>query len=131
MVWIAPVFDRTEEDVRDRTPKGYLKYEDLNRIEQNLSYLAMKLGLVYATKDWSGRPLIFKTDLTKILDGLTAIRNRWPVPNLPENPRFPVNDYEKVNQIEKIEYLIGNNIMASGEAQMRCGEMFAGESGVI
>ena len=131
MAWINPVFDRTDEDVREKTPKGFLKYDDLNRIEQNLSHLEAKLGVNYTAKDWSSRPLIFKGDLIKILDGLSTIRNHWPVPNLPENPQYPINTYEKVNQIEKTENLIGNNIKASEEAQMRCGEMFAGESGVI
>ena len=131
MAWFNPVFDRTAEDVRKKKPKGFLKYDDLNRIEQNLSHLAEKLGVNYTAKDWSDRPLIFKVDITKILAGLSSIRNHWPMPNLPENPQYPINTYEKVNQIEKIENLIGNNITASNESQMRCGEMFAGESGVI
>lgn len=131
MAWINPVFDRTETDVRDKTSKGFLKYDDLNRIEQNLSHLAAKLELNYTAKDWSNRPLIFKADFIKILNGLSTVRNHWPMPNLPENPQYPINTYEKVNQIEKIENLIGNNITASNESQMRCGEMFAGESGVI
>lgn len=39
MAWVAPVYDRTQKDVDDKTAKGYLTYADLNRIEGDMEYL--------------------------------------------------------------------------------------------
>ncbi len=130
-VWIEPVVDRSEEDIVNRTEKGYLKYSDLNRIEGNSAFIGSLISLPLDEKDWSGRPLIKKENLQAIIDNLIQLTERWPVANLPDIPVHPLNDYIKINKIEKIQLMLKNNIDATHEAQIRCGECFAGEIGVI
>lgn len=131
MSWIEPITDRNAADINNRTKKGFLSYGDLNRIEGNSVYIGELVSLSLSMREWSSRPLIKKENLQVILDNLALLVMKWPVANLPIIPAHPLNDYVKFNQIEMIQLLLKNNIEATKSAQMRCGEGFAGEIGVI
>lgn len=131
MEWIKPIVDRTIRDITDKTQKGFLKYDDLYRIEGNLLFIADILGVARTIKDWSARPIPYKKDFNRILGNLDLVKEAWPVPNIPITPVHPLNHFEKINEIERIELLIKSHIDATNNSWNRCGEVFAGEIGVI
>jgi len=44
MTWIAPITDRTQADITNRTARGFLNAADLNRIEGNIVWLTNQLA---------------------------------------------------------------------------------------
>lgn len=131
MAWIEPIFDRTEDDILAKTSKAYITYQDLNRIEENIDYLATKLQLSnITTKNWDLKPIPKEEDMQRILDSLSKICDAWK-PNGVTLPRPPINDYLKFNKIEEIEFIIKENLAMTDEASIYCGEVFSGEMGVI
>lgn len=132
MSWIEPVFDREQSDILLKTDKAYIRYQDLNRIENNIDFIGQKLEISgLSIKNWDLRPIPKEEDLTRILHNLAKLCEAWQVPNIPSLPDEPINDYLKFNRIEEIEYLLKKNIDETSEATIHCGEAFCGEMGVI
>ena len=126
--WEAPVTDRTQTDVLKKTEKGFLKFSDLDRIENNLGFLADETGRRFVPKNWDNRPLLYISDLDRILSMLRAVKSEFSyLQRIPEIPDQPINVYSKVNDIEMIELLIKNAIVERSDAATYCGESFAGE----
>lgn len=132
MVWIEPIFDRTQSDVDLGLRKGKLGYSDLNRIEGNMEYILDRLGMVYVPNNWSHRPIPLKEDFERILDGLQQIKSGISNLLLPSIPQHPINHYEKINKIEQIQSMAYKYLLESESAFIRTGEAYAGETiGVI
>lgn len=107
-MWIEPIYDRTQEDVDNRTSKGYLNIEDLNRIENNVNELASLVGCDVETISWDRSMFPTHNHFNRILANLTTIKKVWVCP-CDANPTQPINTYQKVNAIEKILYQIYTN----------------------
>ena len=65
------VYDRTQEDIDNRTDKGFLSAADMNRIEQNLATLAAA-GHEAQTWDNAGKPTA--SDMSRILDKIAEMK---------------------------------------------------------
>ena len=109
-VWIEPITDREESDIKNKTPKAYINVADLNRIEGNVEYLTEKLNeflfsiQTRSKTDWDNSKIPFKSDIERISKNVTKIKDSYyrpndfkDIPNL-ENKRL---DYEDINLIEK------------------------------
>lgn len=132
MAWITPITDRTQADVNlvleygsigynNLTPeqkavwnagmKGALNASDLNRIENNIKFLASSLELynLNIKTDWQMSDVPRNNDFNRILSNLNAVkdkaRERFSI-NLPGTPSLPLNGFEKINDIENILYII-------------------------
>lgn len=78
MTWINPIYDRTQRDVYGRTPKGFINYTDLNRIEGDCIYLrdALKAQGYYVaihSKAWAMEDFPYLTEINRIRDNVMAL----------------------------------------------------------
>lgn len=102
-MWIEPVFDRTQADIDNRTPKGYYNAADLNRIEQNCGYLAGLFGVSVITRPWNRTDFPTPSEFERILSNLNTLRDAYFVyQSTPTTPQNPVNEFHKANDIEQI-----------------------------
>ena len=135
MSWITPIIDRTQADVNlvldydnigynNLTPeqkavwnagmKGALNASDLNRIENNIQYLASILELynLNIKTNWQMSDVPRNNDFNRILSNLNALKDKFHLKydiSLPETPDLPLNSYEKINDIENILYIINQS----------------------
>lgn len=135
MSWITPIIDRTQADVNlvleydnigynNLTPeqkavwnagmKGALNASDLNRIENNIQYLASILELynLNIKTNWQMSDVPRNNDFNRILSNLNALKDKFHLKydiSLPETPNLPLNSYEKINDIENILYIINQS----------------------
>jgi hypothetical protein len=150
---ILPVFDRTEEDLnifqsmisKDRSSlapeekdlwrKGFkacLNVSDINRIEGNSDALSKLMNKNLQTKSWVETDIISENEIRRILSNIESLRSSGAVKqDTPEVPRFPLNDYRKLNDAEKILFDLYDVFMA--KASYFCGiEVYCGEdAGVV
>lgn len=131
VVWIEPIFDRTEEDVEfareqisrwiaeelSGSPietydlKGCLNVVDLNRIEGNINYLNETLTKLHyppgtSSKAWERSDLPTERDVSRILNNIRLIISVYyqqqKAPEVPESMRT----YKDINAIEENLLLI-------------------------
>ena len=148
-LWIEPITDRTEEDVKKASEmaatgwekltdsekeewkaglKGALNNSDLLRIETDIQILADVLELPLTTYADGIPELPRESYFGNLLSNIEAIRQASAIhSDTPKAPENPVNDYEKINDIEKIlsdiygilmnnfHYYAGNEIYAGDE----------------
>ena len=113
------IFDRTQNDLEQKTPKGYYNYTDLNRIETWCEYLANLLTSysypvsITVKKNWAMSDLPNVNDMERIRSNVNAIKTVFHAyTDVPENLNYMT--IEKANDIEKIlselDYLTKNMI---------------------
>lgn len=140
MAWQTPVFDRTEADVYTARTlinkintsgyssltedektlwdsgdlKGCRNVNDLNRIENNCNELATELGLTIETKlDWDYDTTPMSEDIQRICDNVSTIREALldiVYVSIPVVPELPINDFDKMNDIEEILYIVHDTL---------------------
>ena len=129
MSWVEPIYDRTELDVVNKTPKGHLNATDLTRIEGNLAVLADLLDVEIHSRNWTQSDFPTPLALKRILDDLRAVRDAYYVysdtPNIPNNP---INHFNKVNDIEKIQAALWTLWNENAGALIYAGELYSGQS---
>ena len=101
------IFDRTQNDLEQKTPKGYYNYTDLNRIETWCEYLANLLTSysypvsITVKKNWAMSDLPNVNDMERIRSNVNTIKTAFHAyTNIPENLNYMT--IEKANDIEKI-----------------------------
>ena len=148
-LWIDPITDRTEEDVKKVVAmasagwekltdsekeewkvglKGALNNRDLLRIETNIQILADVLELPLTTYADGIPEFLNESYFSNLLSNIGAIRQASAIhTDTPKVPDAPANDYEKINDVEKIlsdiygilmnnfHYYAGNEIYAGDE----------------
>lgn len=101
------IFDRTQNDLEQKTPKGYYNYTDLNRVETWCEYLANLLNSysypvsITIKKNWNMSDLPNTDDMERIRSNVNAIKTAFHAyTDVPENLNYMT--IEKANAIEKI-----------------------------
>lgn len=147
--WIAPVFDRTQEDVAfalrkiaewtaDRSAvaydlKGCVNVSDLNRIEGNIAYLSEQLTAYHyhhsvSVKEWDIAGLPKETDVDRIIANLwgliTAFYQQDTAPVLPEG----MATCDEVNAIERNIFLIKELLEGMVSSFKMCGSFVSGST---
>ncbi len=132
-MWQNPVYDRTLFDVQAKTAKAYINTADLNRIENNMLYIAQIFDCSINTKNWVDGEFVYIADLERIKNNLQVLLSAYKLtPKSPDIPDLPYNLYSQWNDIEKIIYDIYSLFNANKEAVFYCGEAYAGSQiGVI
>lgn len=128
------IYDRTIQDVEQKTAKGYINANDLNRVEQNAGIIAEYIGIAVSVKDdWEIGDLPRTSDFCRIRDNVQNIRDNYMIyTSTPEVPEQPLNDYKKWNAIEKILHDVYEIYFGNISNADYCGEIAAGEEiGVI
>jgi hypothetical protein len=119
--WLAPVIDRNLSDIKNayknlkrkkQNPdapfeftKAYLNYSDLNRIENNISFISGFLNVPIQAKTWSPYDIPFISDRTRILQNaesaLAKIRQLYPV-GFDDSVPIRLSNYNDFNSLENI-----------------------------
>lgn len=148
MTWIEPVFDRTQEDVEYALKqlaewratgetntfdlKGCLNVSDINRIENNIAYLATNLSSLYyfstpVTKTWEQTQIPTSDDVDRILNNVRELNEAFY--QSPESPPVPdglftisqVNDLEE--NLYQLKTMLDNMISSFKQSgAFECGE---------
>lgn len=122
------VYDRSAQDVLQRTKKGVLNAEDINRIESNTETIAGKIAVPVTVKSWPVGGLPRVSDYKRIRDNVERIRQGYGIrADTPATPEQPLNSYQKWNDIEKILHDVNDIYDRTESARAYCGEVFAGE----
>ena len=132
------IYDRTQEDVILRTPKGNYGWEDLNRVEKTVQFLCQELqkldiSLNLQTKtDWSlpGEDWPTLPQMQRYLENvkmvLKVLQLIQPVPQSMEQL-----DYQGANQIEYALAVAEERMRAICNTFQFSGECIAGEENRI
>lgn len=147
LTWAEPVTDRTKEDVdkvisynrigwkslSDEQKKewsdglkGALNLKDINRIKNNVQIVADMLGVDIQQDTMS--EFVTESFFNALRAEIISIREKAPVHfDTPAVPTTPLNDYQKINDIEKILYDI-HDILSDNPHYYAGTEIYAGES---
>ena len=129
MAWQHPIYDRTRHDVVQRTKKGVLNAQDMNRIEGNIQELSSMLSLALQTRTWTEKDVPVVSDYERILANTRKIRQAYSVyPTTPRVPSTPLNHFEKFNEVERILYDVYTIFKNNENPTYYCGEFYAGEA---
>ena len=145
--WIAPVYDRTEEDVEyakayNKSPsgssvteyKGTLNASDLNRIEGNCAYLSELLhscgytSHVTVKTDWAMTDVPTLAEFTRIRDNITELMRAYAqAEDMPDMRTDSRTDYVEINNMEFDLYRINEMIANMKAIYIYSGELYGGE----
>ena len=129
MGWQTPIYDRAQSDIDNKTKKGYLNVEDLNRIEGNISYVASLMGITVTTKSWSKTTLPVSSDFQRITNNIDTLKKEITFTTYQDCPELPINHYEKVNLIEAlIEAIEGDYMLVLGATVFSGEGSYAGDN---
>lgn len=123
MIFDELIFDRTSADVANRTDKGSIAYNDLNRVETACKTLAEELhvvGLVTKT-DWVMTDFRTGADMERIRQNIIALRAAWFTrADTPSTPtQITYTSIKEANNIEKILYDLNYMYEAAVSGQTR------------
>lgn len=129
------ITDRTEQDVVQRTAKGYYNYTDLNRVESAVEELSARLNdagyLVNARikTNWTSADIPTQADMERYRQNVVEIRAAFDVlastPPTPQSMRFL--NWAKANDIEKILMDVDDALSRLPFGFRYSGEIFCGE----
>lgn len=126
------VTDRTSEDVENRTEKGVLNAKDLNRIEKNSFTIGNLAALVIdARYDWTVGNLPRTSDFKRIRLQVQKLRDYAHRSTTPDVPSSPLNQYQKINDIEQIQKDCFDIYVGNKKNVAYAGEIYAGEGGLL
>ena len=129
MAWQEPIYDRTIDDIENKTKKGYLNVEDLNRIEGNIEYLASLIGASVEVKKWYSYSLPTSSDLARITNNIDILKEKITFTTYAKCPSAPINTYSKFNIIESLlEGIKGDYILILGSTVFSGDESYAGDN---
>lgn len=124
------IFDRTADDVANRTKKGYYNADDLNRVRSAMEYVRDVFNdygysvVLSAQRVWAEGDIPTVAEMENYLNDLSVLRSVLSV--LPDTPEAPdgINrlTYQKANDIEKILWDIADALRRlSLSATVSCG----------
>lgn len=107
-MWIDPIFDRIQSDLNASSGKGYLNYDDLNRIEGNCEILKdLLLGYGYSSttttfKTWAMADFPYPDEIDRIRNNVKAVSNAFYT----FTPEIVFYDTLKFNDVNTLEELL-------------------------
>lgn len=129
MVWREPIFDRTQEDIDNKTEKAYLNHDDIIRIQDNIEYVAnlsgVRVNKITTNFEYGGVPT--QSDFGTLLSWEGQIKDAWGMPfNVPTNP---INTFTKVNDMERFTFNALNYIESAktNVTLVHLNEIYSGE----
>lgn len=133
-MWISPIFNRTLEDIKNKTNKAYCNYADLNRLETNCRHLADIFNVTIQTKtNWTMSDFPSEANVNRIQSNIATLRAMYyTYHTTPPNPLPPLNEFNKWNSAEKILSDIYTLYQDNFNAKPYTGEIYTGQGiGVI
>lgn len=109
--WIKPIYWRTAEDVAQGTELGYAQFNDLNRIENDIGFLAEYFEVSIGTVNTSWQPgsFYYQMDIDRIRSNLSLVREHVMAEYPAEEDWYlevpeVVYSYSEWNQMERLIY---------------------------
>lgn len=133
-MWIEPITNRTQSDIVNKTPKGFINDLDLNRIENNCDYLAEQLNkygyfVVISTKtDWSMDEFPSATEINRIRDNINALLEAYfKMPGSPDIRYWNSLNWQDANSLEQNLLNINTLLGLMVQSFKYCGTFVCGE----
>jgi hypothetical protein len=133
-LWKNAIYDRTLADIVNRTPKAYCNVSDVQRLDDNCSYLAELFGVsIVGHNVWEMNDFPTESEFARILQNISDLRLAYYTPvTTPATPENPLNEWGKWNDAEQILHDLYTLYMMNFSVVIRTGEAYAGETiGVI
>lgn len=134
VAWVQPIIDRTQSDVVSKTTKGFINNSDLNRINEDISYLKSVLwdqgyySTVDAKTNWIMSDFPTKLLMDKCIQNINNLINCFTV--ISTTPTLPLDfenmTYDKLNALEQNLldiYTLQNNMQ---QTYNYCGDCIMG-----
>ena len=129
------IYDRTEEDVRSGTAKGFYRHTDLNRVQTAMFFVWAKLASMgYDNVPAPGFGTFSENDIPRFsrMDAyIRAVRSLDGMIPLTEAPDLPTSpdrlDYIGANAIEKFLTMLDDSADRIAGAWFYCDEVYGGE----
>lgn len=96
------IYNRTVNDVNNKTDKAYFQKADFDRIQEWIAYLSAEFGLNLTVTPLEFATAITDERITEILNNLSAIRDNHAWNFTPIAPDKNKWDWLKMNAVEKI-----------------------------
>ena len=126
------IFDRTQQDIINKTKKSYYNVDDLIRINDWIKLLSDYLGLGLVIETYSLGQIITLNNINLILDNIQTLKDNWYVAN--DTPYTPIANgynYKSANDVEKILSDL-NDFMISVESDFKfSGTFYSGEEVIL
>ena len=122
------IYDRTLQDILNKTNKGYYNVSDLNRINNYISLLNNYLDLGLTIETFELGQAITIENINLILYNISVIKDNWYVSN--ESPNIPIAvefNYNSANAIEKILSDSHDFMLSVKSDILYSGEIYSGE----
>ena len=129
------IYDRTQEDVRGRTAKGFYRYTDLNRVQAAvLAVRARYLDMGYNAvplpdfRTWAENDIPRWPQMDAYIRAVRSLDGLIPVPDAPTLPQSPDRlDWIGANAIEKFLERMDDSADRIAGAWFYSDEVFTGE----
>ena len=129
------IYDRTEDDVRNGTAKGYYRHTDLNRVQAAVAYLRELYASygydavpAYTLPTWTENTIPRKQQGDAYIRAVLSLDGLIPIPGKPALPASPDRlDFAGANAIEKFLTMTEETLGRIASAWFYCDEVFAGE----
>lgn len=121
------IFDRTQNDVTQRTAKGLYNVSDIDRINSYIEYLSDNLNLSLPILSINLGDALTVSKIQSIIDNVNSIRAVWYVAS--DTPATPIAtnwDYVKANNIEKILQALYDFMVSKKRDKLYSGTFKAG-----
>lgn len=103
------IFDRTQKDVLDRAKKGFLNFNDINRVEQWCEFIEKTLNKYHyrvninVKTNWTRKDFLTVTQLERIKSNVETLKRTYKYYSTTPSLNHTGNmDYAEQNRIEKI-----------------------------
>lgn len=131
---VTLVTDRTQQDVINKTEKGYYNASDLNRVNEAVTYIAnaitsagYSVSVSVPAKEWTDSDIPTPTQMQEYLTNVDAIKKAVAVlkttPETPGNMRFLT--YQTANDIERILFDVDIILTSMSAIYIRAGMPWA------
>ena len=130
------IYDRTAEDLAQKTDKAYYNYTDLNRVQEAADYLSSRLAnfgysaSLNALPTWTENDIPTVPQMEQYLENIVTLKETISLP--PDTPELPASiqklTYQGANDIERLLFILEQTInqllssfARSGEWSFWCG----------
>lgn len=126
------IFDRTQQDILNKTKKSYYNVDDLTRINSYIKLLSDYLGLGLVIETYTLGQIITLDNINLILNNIQTLKDNWYVAN--DTPYTPIANgynYKSANDVEKILSDL-NDFKISVESDFKySGTFYSGEEVIL
>lgn len=122
------IFDRTQQDVTNKTAKGFYNVSDVKRVNWYIHFLASYLNLDLEIVTPKLGEALTKEALQIIIDNVEKIRAVWYVAeDTPTTPIASAWDYKKANDLERVLQAMYDFAISEGIDKLYSGTFDSGD----